>query len=140
MSSKKAELYKEVFDYLEKKLIRLNPASFMADFEAGLRKAINEYYPEAILFGCWFHFCAAVRRKCLSFNMHKLITTVPAARSIYRMILSLPLLPSNSILEGYEIVKREATSEGLDKEFQKIFKYFEEFWLFLVSSKFVFLS
>lgn len=133
MSGKSAELYKEVFDFIEKKLFQLKPAMFMTDFEAGLRKAINEFYPMAILHGCWYHFCAAVRRKCMSFNMYRLISKVPNAKIIYRMILSLPLLPPESILNGYNIVKQVATEKKLSKEFKKIFEYFEQYWLPLVS-------
>lgn len=136
MSGKRAELYKKVFDFIEKKLIKLNPASFMTDFEAGMRKAINEFYPDAILNGCWYHFCAAVRRKLLSFDMHQLISNVPAAKSIYRKILSLPLLPAEVIMDGYNIVKQEAIAAGLDEKFKKFYEYFEQYWLFIVSSYF----
>lgn len=133
MSGKTAELYKQVFDFIEKKLIQLHPIQFMADFEAGLRKAINEHYPHAILYGCWYHFCAAVRRKFLKLQMYQLITKVPAARKIYRMILSLPLLPSESILNGYNIVKQEAATKSLTERFGAIFQYFEQYWLLIVS-------
>lgn len=105
----------------------------MTDFEAGLRKAINEFYPDAVLHGCWYHFCAAVRRKFMSLDMYELISKVPAAKSIYRMILSLPLLPKESILNGYNIVKQEAIDKSLHKKFMKIFEYFEQYWLRQVS-------
>lgn len=133
MSGKKADLYKKVFDFVEKKLFPLNPAQFMTDFEAGLRKAINEIYPDAILNGCWYHFCAAVRRKLMSLDMYELISSVPAAKSVYRMILSLPLLPKESISNGYRIIKQEAIDKNLHKEFKKIFEYFEQYWLHQVS-------
>lgn len=133
MSGKTADLYKKVFDFIEKNLIRLNPAQFMTDFEAGMRKTINEFYPNAVLYGCWYHFCAAVRRKFLSLDMYELITKVPAAKSIYRMIISLPLLPEESILNGYNIVKQEAIEKNLDKQFKEIFEYFEQYWLHQVS-------
>lgn len=99
----------------------------------GLRKAINEFYPGATLHGCWYHFCAAVRRKFLSLDMYELISKFPAAKLICRMLLCLPLLPAESIYNGYNIVKQEAIKEKLDKKFKKIFEYFEEYWLPLVS-------
>lgn len=136
MSGKTAALYKEVFDFVEKNLFALNPNQFMTDFEAGLRKAVNEFYPDTKLCGCWYHFCAAVRRKFMSFGMYDLITNNPAAKLIYRMILSLPLLPEESISNGYNIVKQEAIDRKLDKKFEKIFKYFEGYWLHQVSYRF----
>lgn len=136
MSGKTAELYEAVFDFIEKKLIHLHPVQFMADFEAGLRNAINNYYHDAILYGCWYHFCAAVRRKFLSLKMYQLLKDVPKARKIYRMILSLPLLPSPSILNGFNIIKQEANAEGLAESFKSIFQYFEQYWLLIVSCLF----
>lgn len=133
MSGKSGELYKQVFDFIEKNLFKLKPAKFMADFEAGLRNAINEFYPETVLCGCWFHFCAAVRRKFLSLQLHDLIKEVPAAKKIYRKILSLPLLPAELILNGYNLVKEEAKRNNLNKDFKAIFNYFEQYWLRLVS-------
>lgn len=133
MSGKSGELYKQVFDFIEKNLFKLKPAKFMADFEAGLRNAINEFYPDAVLCGCWFHFCAAVRRKFLSLQLHDLIKEVPAAKKIYRKILSLPLLPAELILNGYNLVKEEAKRNNLNKDFKAIFNYFEQYWLRLVS-------
>lgn len=64
MSNKTANLYRKVFQYIEINVFELRPSRFMTDFEAGLRKAINECYP-----GVPLHFCAVVRRKLLS---HKL--------------------------------------------------------------------
>lgn len=34
----------------------LSPSSIMADYEASLRFAIKQVYPEVDLRGCWFHF------------------------------------------------------------------------------------
>lgn len=133
MSGKSTSLYEEVFKYIEEKIFQLKPSRFMADFEAGLRKAIKSIYPDATLHGCWYHFCAAIRRKLLKFGLYQLIVNEPLARFIYRSILSLPLLPPKSILAGYNIIKREAKNNGLYAQFKQMFDYFESFWLALVS-------
>lgn len=133
MSGKTAELYKMVFQFIELNFFKLEPAHFMTDFEGGLRKAINEFYPNAVLSGCWYHYCAALRRKHLSLKMYELITDVPAAKKIYRMMLSLPLLPKETILDGYTIIRNEAVAKGLGKKFKGIFDYFDQYWLFIVS-------
>lgn len=132
MTGKTARLYKEVFQYIETKIFKLKPAKFMADFEAGLRKAISEFYPEAVLCGCWYHFCAAIRRKLLSLSLYELTLNDPMCRFIYRSILSLPLLPPGSILPGYNVIKRTAKRNDLYETFEPMFKYFESYWLALV--------
>lgn len=132
MASKSTSAYEAVFNYIENQIFSMKPAMFMTDFEGGMRKAINNCYPGAELHGCLYHYKAAVRRKFLSINMYGLITEDTNARKIYRMLTNLPLLPSQSIELGYEIIKEKAHSDQLAGEFRKIFKYFEEFWLQVV--------
>lgn len=110
----------------------------MTDFENGLRAAIKRSYPEATLNGCWFHFTAAIRRRILSLHLYGLIKDNPKASFIYRAILSLPLLPTNLILEGYSIIKRQAKLDALFDHFKAMFDYFESFWLALVSLNIIF--
>lgn len=133
MSGKSAALYELVFEYIEQHIFKLKPAHFMTDFETGLRVAINRYYPDAILNGCWFHFSAAVRRRMLSLHLHSLIEENVHAKFVYRAILSLPLLPSELILEGYSIIKHQAVFYGVYNWFKPMFEYFDSFWLALVS-------
>lgn len=128
MSSKSTRAYQAVFQYIEDNVFKLEPSQFMTDFENGLRKALELCYPSAILLGCWFHYCSAVRRRVLSLHLYRLIAENRDARSIYRKIMCLPLLPPQSIVEGYEIIRNEAERNGLFKTFKKFFEYFL-FWL-----------
>lgn len=129
MSGKSAKNYRAVFDYIEENLFKLEPDQFLTDFEAGMRKAIRLCYPSAILLGCWFHYCSAVRRKVIKLRLYRLIAENQNARAIYRKLLSWPLLPQNNMEEGYEVILAKANRNRLMKTFKKLFKYFEEFWL-----------
>lgn len=135
MSGKSAKLYTEVFQFIERsKLFKINPkASFMLDFESGLRKSIALCYPNATINGCWYHFIAAVQRKFRVLHMMQLLASNQSARTIYRKFLNLPLLPAEQIVSGYTHIKEEASEKCLSKEFKKIFEYFESFWLNMVS-------
>lgn len=135
MSGKSATLYEQVFAYIEK-IFELKPKRFMTDFESGLRAAIKKCYPHAALHGCWYHYCASLRRKLLDLHMHNLIANNPSARAIYRKMLSIPLLPPEYIEQGYFLIKEEARSNKLINKFSAFFKYFESFWLNLVCFNF----
>lgn len=137
MTNKRTELYLDVFKYIDDNVFQLQPAQFMADFEAGLRKAIQTHYPEASLYGCWYHYCASIRRRLMSLSMYRLITDDRTGAQIYRMMLSLPLLPKERILDGFGVVKRVAKENRLHKEFKKFFDYFEDFWMKLVSLNYI---
>lgn len=132
MTNKTAKAYENVFKFIEEKVFKLQPAQFMSDFENGLRKAISNCFPDTPLYGCWYHYCAAVRRRLMTLNMYRVITDDHAGSVIYRMLLSLPLLPQERILDGFEFIKLKARGAGLFKTFKVFFKYFNEFWVKLV--------
>lgn len=129
MTNKTTALYNSIFEYIEYKVFKLQPNGFMTDFEGGLRKSIAHSYPEAVLRGCLFHFCDAIRRMCLKLGLHSLLISNPDAKLIKYMLMSLPLLPANMIEEGYAHIKETARNASLLYDLSKLFKYFENYWM-----------
>lgn len=133
MSDKKTETYEAVFIYIQNYVFEMEPSAFMTDFEGGLRKALRKCFICAKLHTCWYHYTAAVRKRFRRLQMTKLIKNNADARTIYKKLLSLPLLPPDDIVKGYELIKEEAKKKLLKKQFEKIFLYFQRFWLKIVS-------
>lgn len=129
MTRKTTECYVDVFQYIEKTLFKLSPTEFMTDFEGGQRKALKMVYPNAVLRGCWFHYCACIRKKAMKLKLKPLLDDNSGATEVYKKIMNLPLLPSRYIERGYLHIKQRAKTLNLHKEFKKFFEYFEEFWL-----------
>lgn len=100
----------------------------ITDFEAGMRKAIREYFPNIILRGCWYHYCAAVRKKCIKLGLHYVLKTNAYAKMILKQVMSLPLLPFECFDEGLAHIKRVVSQCGLSKTFARFFIYFV-FWI-----------
>lgn len=140
MSSKTAECYKAIFKFIEAKVFKLQPGGFITDFEQGMRSAINKCYPQVPLRGCWYHFCAAIRKKLLKTGLHSLLKSNALARVIKIELMSLPLLPANHFKEGYEHIKRSAKNWKLSSNFKEIFAYFENYWFTQVNFKYINLS
>lgn len=92
----------------EAKIFKMKPAEFIADFEGGVRKAVNTFYPDAVLHGCWYHYKVAIRMKFMKLSLFDLITHDSNANILYGMVQNLPLLPPEKILEGYAIIKNRA--------------------------------
>jgi len=132
MTDKRTSSYEAVFKFIEDNTFQMQPALFMADFETGLRAAIMNYFPQVQLRGCWYHYCASIRRRLMTLHMHRLITDDPAGLKIYRMFLSLPLLPKERILDGFNVIKTFARENRLFHEFKIFFGYFHDFWIQLV--------
>lgn len=110
----------------------------MSDFEAGLRKAIREIYPQSVLNGCWFHYRKCLKKRIIQYDVSKLWNKkersvnpqiASHAKKIYKMISHLPLLPKEYFLAGYQQVKKTAKKFKLTKKFEKFFSYYDRTWL-----------
>lgn len=132
MTRATAIAYKAVFKYIEDNIFKLKPTRFMADFEAAMRKAITEFYPSAILHGCWFHFCAAIRKRALSLGFYALMKENSAAWTILKMLMCLLLLPADKIVDGFHSIVNLSIKIDLFNKFKKLFAYFNSYWLTVV--------
>lgn len=129
MTKKSAECYTALFQFLEEKVFKLEPSEIITDFEGGMRKALKQVYSTATLRGCWYHYCAAIRKKCLRLGLNSTIQADIGANEIYQRLLHLPLLPADNFLEGYDLIKKRAHEYGIWKEFSPMFNYYDSYWL-----------
>lgn len=134
MSCRTTDCYKAVFQFIDDNIFHLEPTEFITDFELGMRKAINIFYPSAKLRGCWFHYCRAIRRKMISLGLFKFVKNDEKANRIYHSILNLPLLPSEDFMEGYEKIKEQAKRHSVFKKFTSFFEYYNSYWIVQVGN------
>lgn len=133
MTRKTTECYAAVLEFIENRVFQLKPSEIITDFEEGMRIAIRNQYPNTILRGCWFHYCAAIRKKCLKLGLHSLLKSNDDAKIIKKELMSIPLLPIESIEEGYLLVRNKARQCGLFEKFENLFSYYENYWLVQVN-------
>lgn len=114
---------------MAKNLFKMRPSEIMADYEGGLRAAIRMCWPNVSLYGCWFHYCKAINKRCRKLNMTKFLRNNSNAKRVQKALMSLPLLPADQIIEGYECIKKKARRKKLVRSFISLFKYFESYWL-----------
>lgn len=131
MTSKRADCYRLIFSYIENNIFCLKPHVIMVDWEASLRLALTQIYSESIIKGCWYHYICAIRKKCLMI-LGPLLRKDNTVRSIYRQLFCVPLLPSEFIEDGFNSVKHTARFNGVFDKFEKIFDYYENYWMRLV--------
>lgn len=131
MSKKSTKCYVHLFNYLNSNILNLDGAVFISDYEIGLRKAIASEFPSSQLFGCWFHFCQAIRRqittKCT--GLASFIRENKMASLQYHKLLSLPLLPPQQIYSSFRSVKCEIEKLDHHLKFASFLEYYERQWL-----------
>lgn len=129
MTRRTTECYTALFQFIEKKIFKMEPAEIITDFEGGIRKAIKKCYKRTTLRGCWYHFCAALRKKCYKLGLHSILKSNFDAEKLYQQLMSLPLLPAENFIEGYSYIKKRARENGLWTDFKSFFNYFNSYWL-----------
>lgn len=116
--------------------MNLNGATFITDYEASLRRAIKSSFLDTKLYGCWFHYCQAVRRQITTKHkqLAQFIRQNSKASVEYHKILSLPLLPSAQIVSVFGKIKDDIGKLERHYEFTNFLLYFEKQWLTKVST------
>lgn len=109
--------------------MNLQPKEFMTDWECAMRKALGICYPFAVLRGCWYHYCAAIRLKALKLGLVSMRKFNPEYWVIVKMLMSIPLLPPDKILNGFEYIKKRAAYSRLITKLKAMFDYYENYWL-----------
>lgn len=121
------EMLRPFIQLLNSNILNLDGAVFISDYEIGLRKAIASEFPSSQLFGCWFHFCQAIRRqittKCT--GLASFIRENKMASLQYHKLLSLPLLPPQQIYSSFRSVKCEIEKLDHHLKFASFLEYYE---------------
>lgn len=133
MTKKSTECYDAVFKYIEDNIMKLQPTEFMADYEASMRKSLNNQFPNAIIRGCWFHFKRALWAKCAKLGLLTFLKNNTDAKKAVTKLQNLPLLRTDQIQKGYKHVKSRAEACGVADNLKPLFDYFQKYWLRKVS-------
>lgn len=132
MERKTQKAYEEVFQYINEHIFELNKAqSFTSDYEIAMRNALRKLYPQAKLISCYFHYCQAVKRRASQLpDVMALIGQNELAKSIYKRVLCLPLLPPQFILEAFKDLCAETSKLGNEKsKFRPFLQYINDQWM-----------
>lgn len=129
MTRKTEKAYTHVLRCIEDEICPLNPSSFMTDYEVAMRNALGSMYPQAKLYGCWFHFCQGVKRHASQIGGFMLAarSNNKAAKAYYEL-LCLPLLPAEYIQNAFNLIRMENQNQH-GETFEQFVDYYERQWL-----------
>ncbi|KRX50747.1 hypothetical protein T05_16373 [Trichinella murrelli] len=104
--------------------VDLNPDTIICDFETALIPAIQGYFPNAQVQGCYFHFCQAVHRKVGELGLKTQYRQHEETRRKIRMLLATAFLPVPHVNTGVSLL--EAGTTGT---LAALFQYFWQEWM-----------
>ncbi|CAI6347925.1 unnamed protein product [Macrosiphum euphorbiae] len=92
--------------------------------------ALKAIFNNVMIRGCWFHSSQALWRKVGEFGMIEICTGHRNAYDIVHMLMALPLLPVDKVMEGFLSI-RQSYTENVENSlpvescriFQRYFQY-----------------
>ena len=131
MTKKTTTLYDRVILKI-KEILPFTPTEIMTDYEDALFHALSVNYPNVRAEGCMLHHDQALYKTGILKNgLSDLYLTNREFRNWAELLLSLPLLPSNKIVDIYQYLKHKKPilSQIDDEKLAKLFQYYEKHWL-----------
>lgn len=123
-----------IFAYLHDVLApSLRPQEIVTDFEAYLYYALGETYVDSHIGGSVFYYTQNLYKKICSLNLSRDLETNTFFRNIYHMLLMLPLLPVNTILDGLNNIEVQARELNLTELTRPIFDHVRTQWIINVT-------
>ena len=110
MSSASGPAYQEVFRVLKEESPDFNMRHYMGDWDTSMRSAVRAEFPEALLYGCLFHYGQAFVRRASETDVG-LASHIRRPGEILKRFLAfgaLPLLPAANIRDVFEDIAEEA--------------------------------
>lgn len=123
-----------IFSYLHDVLApNLRPQEIVTDYEANLYYALGETYVDSHIGGSVFYYTQNLYKKICSLNLSRDLETNSFFRNIYHMLLMLPLLPVNTILDGLNNIEVQARDLNLTELTRPIFDHVRTQWIINVT-------
>ncbi|KAM0724354.1 hypothetical protein ACS0PU_013217 [Formica fusca] len=120
------KIWSKVIEFVPNLL--MNIKFIMTDYECAAMSAMEKYFPNATIHGCWFHLNQALQRKWNHLGLRN------SSNIILSMAMTIPLLPEQYFTQAYCILWN--TCEEKNPEYEKLkefLNYFEKTWLSKVS-------
>ncbi|CAI6352103.1 unnamed protein product [Macrosiphum euphorbiae] len=106
MSRKTARAYNALFKWLLEIEPQWTLQTIIVDFERAAMVSLKAIFNNVTIRGCWFHSSQALWRKVGEFGMIEICTGHRNAYDIVHMLMALPLLPVDKVMEGFLSIRQ----------------------------------
>uniref|UniRef100_A0A2S2PLB3 RING-type domain-containing protein n=1 Tax=Schizaphis graminum TaxID=13262 RepID=A0A2S2PLB3_SCHGA len=136
MSRKTVKAYDSLFKRLLEIEPQWKPKTIIVDFERAVQMSIKTIFRNTNIRGCWFHSSQALWRKVGELGMIEMCNTNRNVYDIVHMLMALPLLPRDKLMEGFvsvtdfyvQNVQHHLSLENCNA-FNRYFQYYKSTWL-----------
>ncbi|XP_039292513.1 uncharacterized protein LOC111045813 [Nilaparvata lugens] len=121
--------YNDVFEFIKEKVPSLNPSVFITNFDRAIQDCLSNQFPGKEIVGSWFHAAMDMRKTAGRFGLGNLLKDSPFAKTVLKMGMALPLLPSRKIANGFNVITRFAVENGVYDRMERFLQYLECAWI-----------
>lgn len=125
MKKKNIASYSKLCLFLKDKIPKFKPKSIILDFEAASRNVFQRMYPEAQLYGCFFHLAQILRRKIQNLKQADLNKSNFQYKMNMRLLRALCFVKVEKVELYFNILKDKINREPGKENFVEILKFFE---------------
>lgn len=118
--NKTENTYKLIFEMIKSQIPEWNPVKLTLDYEISAMKAIRKIFPNAVMKGCYYHFCASLFKKAKRLGIKSTVQRRHIARCA-----GLARLPLRYVMAGY---KYTMTKSPKTEAVIKFNNYLNRYW------------
>ena len=126
MQNKTEREYDRLWTALKELNPRLNPQSFLTDFEVAARNSARRAFPDVQIAGCFFHLCQSIWRRVQHEGLRATYVENENFRGFIKMMTSVAFLPPDQVLEGFQELQSDP---DYIPQLDPIFDFFEDNYL-----------
>jgi hypothetical protein len=129
--NKNRQTYDRIFAYLRDRRNDLDPLSITVDFEQAAMDSLREYFPNAAIHGCLFHFGQCLFRKIQSLGLQPWYMAHSDNSDIIKQFQALAFVPPELAPESFQalVASLDDVTDALLGDF---LSYFETTWIGVV--------
>lgn len=131
--NKNEQSYTDILHVLKEKEPRLNPKNIMIDFEKSLLNASVAEFPNAMVNGCFFHYCQSIWRNIQKFGLQDIYASNPNFALNIKMLMALAFVEEEEVIDSFEeMLKFEFfVDESFPEksELRNLLTYYEKTWI-----------
>lgn len=126
--SKSVEVFSSFFVYIRDKApTAMLPNNILTSCDVNLQEALRISFPEATIKVMWFFYASSVLKFAKENGMLKLMNKSLFHLSSLKMILAIPLIPSNYMIPGLDSLKKWMSEKTVN--FEGLCEYVDASWL-----------
>ena len=137
LEGKTTHHYRRLFEIIKQKIgenfniLNWSPEKIISDFETGLTLAVQTEFPNAVHWGCYFHFTQAIFRRVQNSGLQMAYRRDEQLKMFFRKFMSVGFLPMDEIGGSIVRVLEDQETQSLVRryiELEDFLRYFYNTW------------